>query len=126
MAAMIGRVDRVAAGACLAAIMMAVSPPAVALPSRADQSNALWQVVHRLCVTDMRINRRPAPCTMVDLAQRFAVVRDIDSATQFLLVPIDRITGVEDPGLLAPSSPNYWRYAWDAREFLEKRLRELS
>src|ERR1019366_4779095 len=56
----------------------------------------------------------------VDLKRRFAVVKDLRGATQLLLIPTDRITGIESPRLLAPKSPNYWQDAWDARPLFDR------
>ena len=39
-----------------------------------------------------------------------------------LLVPTTRISGIEDPEILAPDAPNYWEAAWEARRYLEKRV----
>jgi CDP-diacylglycerol pyrophosphatase len=93
----------------------------MATASAASRSDALWHVVHDLCVTDMKTARQPAPCLAVDLAQGYAVLKDMRGATQVLLVPTDRVTGIESPRLLAPGSPNYWRAAWSARSFFEAR-----
>jgi CDP-diacylglycerol pyrophosphatase len=92
-----------------------------ASPSRAADSNALWHVVHDLCVTDMKATGSPAPCAQVDLVSGYAVLKDIRGATQLLLIPTDRVTGIESPVLLAPASPNYWQAAWGARPIFEQR-----
>jgi CDP-diacylglycerol pyrophosphatase len=83
--------------------------------------NALWHVVHGLCVRDMKASGNPAPCAEVNLAAGYAVLKDLSRKTQYLLVPTDRITGIESPALLAPDAPNYWRAAWSARRFIEQR-----
>jgi CDP-diacylglycerol pyrophosphatase len=88
----------------------------------AKGSNTLWRVVHDLCVMDMKVNGIPAPCSVVDLHLGYAVLKDIGHATQFLLIPTDRISGIEDPTLLAPSSVNYWQAAWEARRLYEHRV----
>ncbi len=87
----------------------------------ADHPNALWHVVHGLCLTDKRLTGAPAPCAEVDLARGFAVVRDPNRRTQVLLVPTRRLTGIESSALQTPDSPNYWQYAWEARRFFERR-----
>lgn len=91
-------------------------------PVSASDSNALWHVVHDLCVVDMRVNHLPAPCVKVDLAARYAVLKDMRGETQLLVIPTDRITGVEDPKVLAPGARNYWQDAWAARDLFEKRI----
>lgn len=87
----------------------------------ARQSRALWLVVHGLCVPDRRLTRLPFPCTAVDARGGWAVVRD-EGRSGVLLVPTRRLTGIEDPRLLAAGTPNYWRAAWDARRWVEARV----
>ena len=107
----------------LAATVAAAGALATATPSPAAHPNALWHVVHDLCVPLRRATGLAAPCLAVDLRGGTAVVPDPQSATQVLLVPTRRVTGIEDPALLAPDAPNYWRAAWSARRFLERRAR---
>ena len=69
----------------------------------------------------MRQSQNPAPCAIVDLAAGYVVLKDIKGATQFLLMPTARISGIESPELLVPDAPNYWDQAWRARQFTERR-----
>jgi CDP-diacylglycerol pyrophosphatase len=85
--------------------------------------NALWMIVDNQCVPPAKTSGNPGACTAVDLAQRYAILKDIDGNTQYLLIPTDRITGIESPIVLAPDTPDYWVDAWDARHFVEKRLK---
>lgn len=87
--------------------------------AEARHARALWDVVHGLCVVDKRLTGLPMPCTAVDLARGVAVVKDI-GPTGHLLVPTRRITGIEDPAILAPATPDYWQLAWAARRFVER------
>ncbi len=89
------------------------------LLARAD-SDALWKVVHGLCVRDERINHNPAPCTAVDLQAGYAVLRDQRGKTQVLIIPTAKVTGIEDPATRAPGAPNYWQDAWLSRSWVEK------
>ena len=107
-----------------AAFLIAIIALVVGMPSPAairDDPDALWHVVHTLCLTDKTLTGLPAPCLAVDRRRGFAVVPDPESATQVLLVPTRRVTGIESPDLLAPGSPNYWAYAWEARTYVERR-----
>jgi CDP-diacylglycerol pyrophosphatase len=106
--------------ASLGAVLL-LAGGATAPREAADHPNALWHVVHGLCLTDKRLIGAAAPCAFVDLARGFAVVRDPGGKTQVLLVPTRRLSGIEDPRLQAPDAPNYWQYAWDSRRFFEKR-----
>ncbi len=108
-------------GVKLAAIVLAALASLAAARARAADPNALWHVVHDLCTTDIKVSGSPAPCSQVDLARGFAVLKDIRGDTQLLLIPTDRVTGIEDPKVLTAGSPNYWQAAWDARPIFEKR-----
>ncbi len=68
---------------------------------------------------DQTANGSPAPCT--EVTADWAVLKDINGATQFLLIPTAKTTGIEDPALLQPGTPNYFAAAWSARRFVEQR-----
>ena len=54
-------------------------------------------------------------------------MKDVVGRTQVLLMPTRRVTGIEDPQLLSPASPNYWQAAWEARVWFDQRLgRDVS
>ena len=89
--------------------------------ARAANPNALWQIVHDRCVPDAQSKGDPAPCARVDLAGGTAVLKDIVGDTQYLLLPTARVTGIEDPAILAPASPNYFAAAWRARDLVVQR-----
>lgn len=92
-----------------------------ALGARAADPSALWRIVHDRCVLDEQEKHDPAPCTAVDLPRGYAVLKDIVGAYQFLVLPITRVSGIEDAAILAPDAPNYWQAAWEARRYLEQR-----
>lgn len=99
--------------AALLVIAMTLAPSASADP------NALWTITHEQCVPDQLQHGDPAPCAQVDA--RYVVLKDLVGATQFLVIPTDRISGIEDPVILAPDAPNYFAAAWRARTFVEQR-----
>lgn len=88
--------------------------------AQAAHPGALWHIVHDVCVTDKSSLGNPAPCLEVDLAKGYAVIKDPERATQILLVPTARITGIESGALLGPHAANYWSDAWAARQWLER------
>ncbi|HEY2483058.1 MAG TPA: CDP-diacylglycerol diphosphatase [Caulobacteraceae bacterium] len=92
-----------------------------ASPISSPHSNALWRVVHGLCMTDMMLSGAPAPCLEVNRRGGYAVLRDPQAATEVLVVPTTKIIGIEGPELQVPGGPNYWQAAWDARRYLEER-----
>jgi len=107
---------------CLCLLAIAVAP---ATGSAADPS-ALWKIVHDQCVPHEGAAHDPSPCGSVDLShgvdKGFVVLKDIRGVGQFLLIPTARISGIEDPAILAPDAPNYWDAAWRARTFVDDRL----
>lgn len=88
----------------------------------AADPSALWHIVHGHCVPDQLRKRAPGPCAAVNLDQGYAVLKDRRGAYQFLLIPTARVSGIDDPAILAPGAPNYWQAAWQARNFLERRV----
>lgn len=107
-------------------LLLALLAGALLAPAgaRADPS-ALWKIVNGKCVPHEQAERDPAPCSSVNLSEGadkgFAVLKDRDGATQFLLIPTARVSGIEDPQILEKSAPNYWDAAWRARYFVEDR-----
>ncbi len=92
----------------------------------ASNPSALWNIVNGECVPHERDTRDPSPCSRVDLTdgqdKGFAILKDTRGIAQFLLIPTARVSGIEDPAILVPGSPNYWDEAWQARYFVEERL----
>lgn len=85
-----------------------------ALPARAADPDVLWKIVHEQCVPDERLHADPAPCAVVS-PEGWVMLKDHTGRAQFLLLPTARITGIEDPAILAADAPNYWQAAWDGR-----------
>lgn len=92
--------------ATIGLLLVATIPPAKADP------NALWNIVHGSCVPHEERFREPMPCLNADVAAGFAVLKDLVGATQTLLIPTARVTGIEDPAVLSPDAPNYFALAW--------------
>lgn len=122
-------VKRLAIGLAASAVLALCAAPALASPlsralsgAEAAHPNALWHIVHGLCVRDMRASGKPAPCAQVDLDGGTALIKDPQRPTQYLLLPTLRVTGIESPALQAPDSPNYWLAAWNARGLVAKAL----
>ena len=90
-----------------------------AIVAHAADPNALWKIVHDRCVPGAA-GGHPAPCTEVSADD--AVLKDIVGNTQFLLIPTARITGIEDPAVLADGAPNFFADAWHAEHYIDGRL----
>jgi len=89
-------------------------------PTSADE-NALWYILNEQCVPNQKHYQSPKPCALVDLAAGYVVLKDRVGNTQFLVMPIPRITGMESREVLAPNAPNLWDAAWRSRHFVEER-----
>ena len=68
----------------------------------------------------------PKPCERVDLdggvEQGVAILKDLVGVAQMLAIPTRRITGIEDPQMLAPNAPPVFAVAWAAKTLVEERL----
>jgi CDP-diacylglycerol pyrophosphatase len=95
-----------------------------ATPVRAGNPDALWHIVHDRCVPDQQANAAPAPCELVDLAHGYVVLKDREGATQFLLIPTAKVTGIEDAAILASTAPNYFAAAWQAHDMVAQRAQQ--
>jgi CDP-diacylglycerol pyrophosphatase len=87
-------------------------------PSHPD---ALWRIVSQQCVPDQQQHQNPAPCIQVDEPEGFVVFKDRNGPLQYLLMPTTKITGMEDPALLANDTPNFFALAWQARDYMAKK-----
>src|ERR1051325_9340828 len=118
------RAASIACIAAAAAVALGLLLPSVA--ARAFDPNALWKIVSGQCVPNQLAHGDPKPCVEVDLKDGaehgYAVLKDLHGATQYLLIPTQRIVGIESPELLAPNAANYFADAWNARGFVEKAL----
>lgn len=81
-------------------------------------SDELRQIVMTQCMPNERENHHPAPCVEENLQHGYAVLKDQTGPLQFLLMPAQKINGIESPLLLDPATPNFFWYAWQARRFM--------
>jgi len=114
------RVDAMRGGIAALAVNIAFLP--ILFLGAATDPDILWKIVHGRCVVDETGTGHAAPCTVVDLARGFAILKDIRGETQYLLIPTRRITGIEDPAVLAPTTPNFFAEAWSQTPLVGARL----
>ncbi|MGA2951177.1 MAG: CDP-diacylglycerol diphosphatase [Caulobacteraceae bacterium] len=81
----------------------------------------LWRIIHDQCVPGQLARGDPAPCALVS-PDGFVVLKDRDGATQYLVMPTAKITGIEDPSVLTPQAINYFSAAWGQRHYVDDRL----
>jgi CDP-diacylglycerol pyrophosphatase len=89
----------------------------------AADPNALWQIVHLDCAPAAQRNGTTGICSDVDLSHRYAILKDRNGVAQHLLIPTERISGVESPQVLAPGAENYWADAWNSRHYVQASLK---
>jgi CDP-diacylglycerol pyrophosphatase len=116
--------------AVLAALAICVCAAFLLLAADAEQRdlprNALWEVVHNVCVPGQSLHHDPNPCLQVDLTggieNGFAILRDPRGGVQFLLIPTTRIAGIESPTVRGPNATNYFASAWEVRTHIDDAL----
>ena len=94
--------------------------------AQAADPDALWHLVHDRCAPGLAAKGDPAPCALVGYPQGessgYAVLKDRNGAYQYLLIPAAKITGIEDPAILAKDATNYFAAAWRARRYFLARI----
>jgi CDP-diacylglycerol pyrophosphatase len=109
----------------VAIVAMAASLTPSLAPARADPM-ALWRIVHDACVPHAEAGEGPQPCERVDLsdglAEGVAILKDRVGVAQMLAIPTRRISGIEDPQMLAPDAPKVFAVGWKAKAFVDARL----
>jgi len=110
------------AGLALVGAGVLVAPAVVG----AADPDALWKIVHGLCAPHEAAALDPSPCAFVSPGSAhqlgYAVLKDLTGETQYLLIPTDRVTGIEDPKLSGPDSETYLSAAWAFRTLVFARL----
>jgi CDP-diacylglycerol pyrophosphatase len=112
-------------GVVLGLLLLAAGDSAFDAPARADPM-ALWRIAHDQCVPHFEAGEGPKPCERVDLSggveEGVAILKDLVGVAQMLAIPTRRITGIEDPQMLAPDAPKVFFAAWRAKPLVEARL----
>ena len=102
-------------------ILLAVVAAAWLLNLRSN-SDALWNIVSQQCVPNQQQHQDPAPCLKVSLEKRYVVFKDAKGPLHTLVMPTEKITGIESPELQQTGTPNFFYYAWQERD----RLKQMS
>ena len=110
-------------GRIAALIVVAVAASSCAVVEAADP-DALWKIVGGQCVPEARASGRPGQCTSVNLSEHYAILKDIFGSTQHLLIPTERVAGIESPSILETDAPDYWADGWSSRKVVEASLKQ--
>lgn len=112
--------------ASLAQEVFADSPLPEPEPEGSRDRNALWKKVAQVCAPSTASGAHsPSPCIEVPGEGGhggYVILKDQIGRYQYLLIPLDRISGVEDPALRKDRVPNYFARAWDAKQYVEAAL----
>ncbi|MEH1977329.1 MAG: CDP-diacylglycerol diphosphatase [Nostoc sp.] len=83
-------------------------------PALTQDRDYLWRKVQE-CTINQKQKKDPSPCQYVDLKNNYAIV--YDHASEYLLIPTVKITGIEDPKIWDsknnPYYPYFWYFAWN-------------
>jgi CDP-diacylglycerol pyrophosphatase len=101
----------------LAACATPPRPPARP-PANPD---ALWGIIQRDCAGEAA-PRGSCLAVSAQAQRRDVLLKDSHGHYQFLVLPLDRISGIESPALLRAGAPNYFAAAWNARSHTEQAL----
>ncbi|WP_435928968.1 CDP-diacylglycerol diphosphatase [Dryocola sp. BD613] len=83
-------------------------------------SDALWKIVSEQCVPGQQQRHDPAPCLAVNLDKRFVIFKDAKGPLHNLLMPTEKMTGIESPEVQQPDAPNFFYQAWQERGRLKQ------
>lgn len=89
--------------------------------SSLKHSDALWRIISKECVSHQFQRKNLLSCSEVNTSAGYVVLKDLIGPLQFLLMPIEKISGIESPRLLSISTPNFFYLAWQARHYLSNR-----
>jgi CDP-diacylglycerol pyrophosphatase len=102
----------VAAAAALTGVPTVAADPMI---DNLTDRNRLWKIVHDRCQLGYQRTGTYAPCTLVDENAGIALYKVDYDPNHYMLVPLDPVTGVEDPALQEPTIHNYLQDTWAAR-----------
>ncbi|MGY2288293.1 CDP-diacylglycerol diphosphatase [Pseudomonas sp. SDO528_S397] len=84
--------------------------------------DVLWHIVSQQCVPNQAAHQGPSPCLQVYPDKGFVLFKDRNGPYQDLLIPTDKVTGIEDPALGRDLLPHYFTQAWKHRDVLSTGL----
>ncbi|MGP1923557.1 MAG: CDP-diacylglycerol diphosphatase [Arsenophonus sp. NEOnobi-MAG3] len=83
-------------------------------------SDKLWKIINQECIPEFKNGNLQAACIKVDQQHRYVIYKDIKGPLHNLLVPLDKISGIESPILQQKNIKNYFILAWQNRELFIK------
>ncbi|SPP31183.1 CDP-diacylglycerol pyrophosphatase [Arsenophonus endosymbiont of Aleurodicus floccissimus] len=83
-------------------------------------SDKLWQTINQQCIPEFKNGSLQSPCIKVDQQHRYVIYKDIKGPLHDLLLPLDKISGIESPILQQKNTENYFMLAWKNRQLFIK------
>ncbi|MFP3028771.1 MAG: CDP-diacylglycerol diphosphatase [Arsenophonus sp.] len=83
-------------------------------------SDKLWKIINQECIPNFKNGNLQTSCIKVDQQHRYVIYKDINGPLHNLLLPLDKISGIESPILQQKNTKNYFTLAWQNRELLVK------
>ncbi|MEY0728006.1 CDP-diacylglycerol diphosphatase [Providencia rettgeri] len=80
-------------------------------------SNALWNIVNTQCIPLLPTT---LPCLKVEQEKHYVLFKDKKGPLHNLIIPTEKITGIESSQLLEQNSPDYFAIAWQERGCLSQ------
>ncbi|MFP3019468.1 MAG: CDP-diacylglycerol diphosphatase [Arsenophonus sp.] len=83
-------------------------------------SDKLWKTINQQCIPQFKTGILESPCIKVDEKQRYIIYKDRNGVLHNLLLPLDRISGIESSILQQKKTKNYFLLAWKNRKLFIK------
>jgi CDP-diacylglycerol pyrophosphatase len=106
---------------CALLLLTACATPVLPPAKPTANPDALWSIIQRDCADD-GAPRGSCLAVSADAHRRDVLLKDSHGHFQFLVLPLDRVSGIESPTLLRADAPNYFAAAWAARSHTERAL----
>ena len=88
-------------------------------------SDTLWQIVDSKCLQHL-VDHDRYPCLSAAVPEGpqgrykgYVLLKDLVGPAQVLLIPTQKISGIESPEILGAEATNYFAEAWHARSILD-------
>lgn len=97
------------AAGLVSVLVMSAGAQAGTVIHKDHDPDVLWKLVHQKCAVGLK------PCAVYDERQGYALLHSIEGRGQYLLIPTEKVTGMESAALLREGTPNYFAQAWAYR-----------
>jgi len=99
-------------GLVVAALGVGLAPAsrAATVIHKDHDPDILWKLISAKC------SKGTKPCVIYDHARGIALLHSLEGRGQYLLIPTDKVAGMESTVLLRPETPNYFAEAWSFRD----------